>query len=269
MKQFKLLSTLLGMCVSLCGQSQTIDTLISVGTYRLHFRITEGQGVPIVFESGGGDDGAVWNRLLKQLHHSTRATLISYDRAGLGKSEIDTTNITIENEVKGLETGLRKLGYLNRLLFVAHSLGGAYTTLFSERNPQVVKGVVFIDCNFPCFIDEVTAKRLKESLNHKMSFLRKESIGTYYSILNYEQSNAVFRQAVFPKTIPATVISSDIAPFEGSEGIRWKACQKAFGQLPNHRYVLARNSRHYVYKDNPQLVIDEITSLYKQRIGKK
>jgi hypothetical protein len=44
--------------ISLCVKSQTIDTLIDVGGYRLHFNIITGKGVPILFESGGGDDGS-------------------------------------------------------------------------------------------------------------------------------------------------------------------------------------------------------------------
>lgn len=49
------LSLLIGF--SLKGFSQTGDTLIDVGTHRLHFHIIKGKGLPIVFESGGGDDG--------------------------------------------------------------------------------------------------------------------------------------------------------------------------------------------------------------------
>lgn len=52
-----------GICYS--GKTQVIDTLIDVGGYRLHFNIIKGKGVPILFESGGGDDGTVWNDLLK------------------------------------------------------------------------------------------------------------------------------------------------------------------------------------------------------------
>jgi len=35
-----------------------IDTLINVGTYKLHFKILEGKEAPILFESGGGLDAS-------------------------------------------------------------------------------------------------------------------------------------------------------------------------------------------------------------------
>ena len=122
------------------ANSQTIDTLLDVGDYKLHFNIYKNSGIPILFESGGGYDGTVWNDVVRRLHDSINATLITYDRAGMGKSGIDTNNINILSEVKGLETALKKLGYTKDIFLVAHSFGGAYATLFSARNKDQVSG---------------------------------------------------------------------------------------------------------------------------------
>jgi hypothetical protein len=43
------------------GQSQTKDTSVDVGQYKLHFNIIKGKGIPILFESGSGNDGSVGN----------------------------------------------------------------------------------------------------------------------------------------------------------------------------------------------------------------
>jgi hypothetical protein len=64
------------------GQSQTLDTLIETGTYRLHFKITKGDGIPILFEAGGGDNANVWDSLTTQIEEITKTTLITYDRSG-------------------------------------------------------------------------------------------------------------------------------------------------------------------------------------------
>lgn len=105
------------------GQSQIIDTLISVGKYKLHFNIVKGKGVPILFESGAGNDASIWDNLLKPLHDSLGATLITYDREGFGKSELDTTDLNIITEIKGLEIALKKMGFVNKYFLVAHSFG--------------------------------------------------------------------------------------------------------------------------------------------------
>jgi pimeloyl-ACP methyl ester carboxylesterase len=257
---------LIVFCFFVCYnvQSQSIDTLIDVGGYRLHFNILQGNGVPILFESGGGDDGSVWRKLLNPLHDSTGATLITYDRAGLGKSEIDTSNINILNEVKGLETGLSRLGYTNSLFLVSHSLGGSYSILFASRNSKDITGVVFIDINLACFITQQKAKEIKESFSSKMDRFKTERIGVYYSLINIEQTTELMQQTPFPAHIPATVIGADFALYEGSDGTKWKECIRNFGMQPNHSYVFAKDCGHYVFRDNPELVINEIVKLYRQ-----
>ncbi len=112
------------------AQSQTIDTLIDVGDHYLHFKIVKGNGTPILFESGNGDDGSVWEDILEPIQDSTGATLITYDRAGLGKSEIDTMSINFKQEIKDLKYALKKLGFNKDLFIVSHSFGGFYSTLF-------------------------------------------------------------------------------------------------------------------------------------------
>ena len=70
---------------SISLQSQSLDTLVDVGGYNLHFNIIKGEGIPILFEAGGGNDGSVWNNILDPISKVTGTTLITYDRSGFGK----------------------------------------------------------------------------------------------------------------------------------------------------------------------------------------
>jgi pimeloyl-ACP methyl ester carboxylesterase len=92
-------------------QAQTIDTLIDVGGYKLHFDIIKGKGIPILFEAGGGEDATTWKKIIHPIAERTATTLITYDRAGFGKSTFDTARHGILNGMTGLETALKKLGY--------------------------------------------------------------------------------------------------------------------------------------------------------------
>ena len=122
----KIFSLLFILVLFHLGHAQNIDTLIEVGGYKLHFNILKGKGVPILFELGNGDDATVWKDLLKSIHDSTGATLITYDRAGLGVSGIDTLTINISNEIKSLGIGLHKLGFSKNIFIVSHSFGSYY-----------------------------------------------------------------------------------------------------------------------------------------------
>lgn len=134
------------------SQSQTIDTLVDVGKHKIHFNITKGKGIPILFECGGGSVSTTWNSILEPLHKITGTTLITYDRAGGGQSTIDTSETdpkkhSIINLIEDLETGLKKLGYDKEIMLVAHSYGGYLATLYSTRHPNLVKSVILIDVN--------------------------------------------------------------------------------------------------------------------------
>lgn len=255
--------------VFFAGKAQVVDTLIDVGTHRLHFKIVEGQGPPILFESGNGDNGAVWTDLLEPIHASTGATLITYDRAGLGESEIDTSGISFKREIRDLENALKKLGFSQPALLVSHSFGGFYSTAFARRNKKNTLGAVFIDVALPCYFTAEWSRSFVESIKEvDWAMIKQYRVGLYYVLQNLESISKGMKSKTIPKSIPVTVIGADIPPamVKPEEVETWKECLKAFGSLPNHKYVLAAGAGHKVWEDNPDLVVREIVDLY-QRIA--
>ncbi len=260
----KILLLSLLISFSIKGFSQTVDTLIDVGTHRLHFKIIKGEGIPVVFESGGGNDGTVWNDLLNPLSQQIGAPLITYDRAGFGQSGIDTANISIASEVEDLELALNKLGYDDCYFFVAHSLGGNYAMKFIANNENKVKGAVFIDVVSPYFMTAERAAYTKNLSMGDLQVIKGESIGLYHLVQNYENTSEVMRSVSENINIPLTVIGSEISPFEGKVRRNFIKSLKRFAlDKDNRKYVLAKKAEHYVFYDDPRLVIDEIAQLYK------
>jgi len=248
-------------------QSQTIDTLVNVGTHHLHFKIIKGKGIPILFESGNGDDGSVWEPLLQPLLESTGATLITYDRAGLGQSEIDSLSISFKQEIKDLQCGLKKLGYSKEVFIVSHSFGGFYATLFANKNKKKVKGAVLIDIALPCFMTAEWSKTFVDSIsNENWGLIKKHKLGLYYVLKDLESISAYMANKPLPKSLPATLIAAEkILPMvKKEEEAEWRECLKSFGLPSNHRYVLAEKAGHKVWMDNEKLVIEEITKLYEK-----
>ena len=207
------------------SQSQSKDTLIDVGQYKLNFNIIKGNGTPILFESGSGNDGTVWKDLIQPIADLTGATIITYDRAGLGKSKIKSGDNNQEehrmiNNVIALEKGLKKLGYDNDLILVAHSLGGFYATLFAARNEKKVKRVVFIDASLASFYTDAFVHKLNGVISDDFLYkLKAEKLGLYYEIKNIENSIALLQKTKFPKSIPVVdlVASHPYNPFKNEE----------------------------------------------------
>ena len=103
--------------------------------------------MPILFEGGSGADASDWDIILKPIADITGATRIAYDRAGFGKSELDSSNDDINKHgilqtIEGLEKGLKKLVYDGNTMLIASSYGGFCVTLYTARHPATVKAVV-------------------------------------------------------------------------------------------------------------------------------
>ena len=177
---------LLAIAVAVTSQqikAQSVDTLIDVGAYKLHFKVIKGSGTAILFESGGGINASQWDKLTDSIYKATGATLITYDREGFGKSGIDTSNYTITNEVKGLETGLAKLGYANSsMILVSHSLGAFYSTVYASRHPMLVKALIMLDPRIPSDEDRVFARRTYQQVkkSYNLTTLKSSDLALFY-----------------------------------------------------------------------------------------
>ena len=250
------------------GQSQTLDTLINVNGLKMHFIITKGKEIPILFESGNGADASDWIPILDEIHKKTDATLITYDRAGLGKSEIDTSNVNFKQEIKNLEKGLKILGYNKKIFLVSHSYGSFYSSLFAYRNKSKITGAVFIDVATPCYFTEEWTTDYINSLKktEDWEWIKQNKIGLYYVLKQFPKISVYMHDRFIPSSIPLTLIRAENLPsssiVKDEERLKWISCLQDFGELPNHKYVVAKNADHVVWEKAPQLVIDEITKLY-------
>jgi pimeloyl-ACP methyl ester carboxylesterase len=246
------------------ASSQIVDTLVDVVTCKLHFRIAKGNTNLILFESGGGLTITQWDSISVPIHRATGATLISYDHQGFGNSTIDTANYNILNEVKSLETGLRKLGYDKKpLIIVSHSLGAFYARVYTSRNANLVKGIIMLDPRIPSPGDIAFARNVTKSLNH--ATLKKESLAMYYLLINMERTIGFVKGTKLKSKLPILDIMAETGPFElTSDNERFKSDQRTFVMQGSNRTLLyAKGSTHNIPLDQPQLVINEIISFYK------
>lgn len=250
-------------------KSQDIDTLVDVGTQKMHFNIWKGNGIPILFESGGGNDGNIWSSLASELHSITGTTIITYDRVGYGKSEFnpnlpDNKKALITHGINVLEKGLIKLNLFDELILVAHSYGGYYSTYLASMNPTKVKGMVLIDVVTSCFhTEEFIAKQKIERTDEWLKNIKEQSEPLYYECLSNIETIEIMKSHSIPFDIPIVNLVAENPPYEDSkENERWKTCHQEFASAnPNRKEIVASNCGHYLHFDNPKLAIDAIISL--------
>ena len=111
------------------------------GTLRLR---SAGAGMPtVVFESGSGWTGEYWSPVLDELAAS--ASVVSYDRAGLGASTAQPGS-RLPTAVAGrLRAALGVAGFTPPYVLVGHSLGGLHVRAFAYQWPEEVLGLVLVD----------------------------------------------------------------------------------------------------------------------------
>ena len=251
------------------GQCQTIDTLVDVGGYRLHFHLIKGKGMPILFEAGGGGDGADWDSaFLKPLADITQATLITYDRPGVGKSELDSSNQDLNKHgiiqgIEGLETGLKKLGYDRNIMLVAHSFGGFCATLFAARHPDKVKAAVFIDINHACWFTDAYVDSVTKIRRNYWDTVKDKNQAGYYQGMNLSNTVELMRKMPLPPTIPVIDLVSEKNFPDSVSAARWRECHRQFAAAqPNRQGIFAYGCGHFIHRDNPPLVIGAIIKEY-------
>ena len=250
------------------SQSKTIDTLVDVGNHKLHFKIVKGTGMPILFDSGAGNGGSVWNSILDKTSEITKATLITYDRAGFGKSTIDTlqndeSKHGIMSSIQDLEIGLKKLGYDKDILLVSHSYGGYLSTLYASRHPKLVKGIVLIDVNHNYFEDGIIEKEVATQ-DQLIAQWKISNKGTYFMAKTILETVKIMSTISIPQSIPVVDFVNGIPFLKKPEEIeRWKECHRKFvANNPNVIGITAHDCGHGIWMGNPPLVINSIAKLY-------
>lgn len=117
--------------------------LVDLGEFRLHIYCV-GSGSPtVVLEAGLGDGSYIWGQVQKKVALSTR--VCAYDRPGLGWSDFVNRQFRRQAVAENLHTLLVNAGISGPYILVGHSIGGIYIRAFTQKYPEEVVGLVFVD----------------------------------------------------------------------------------------------------------------------------
>jgi pimeloyl-ACP methyl ester carboxylesterase len=128
--------------------------LVDIGGRRLHLRCV-GTGSPtVVFESGLGETGALWERFVTSTElASTRRC--SYDRAGQGWSDDAPSPADSQDVAADLHALLQAAHEDGPFVLAGHSAGGPYLMTYAAAHPSDVAGLVLLDASSPRQFEEI------------------------------------------------------------------------------------------------------------------
>ncbi|WP_064042273.1 alpha/beta fold hydrolase [Methylomonas koyamae] len=117
--------------------------MISVNGVNLHL-FCVGSGFPtLILEAGLGENTLSWYPVQSKLAQNMR--VCSYDRPGLGWSDLINAPIQVEDVAKNLHTLLNNAGISPPYVLVGHSRGGIYVRAFYRQFPAETQGIVLVD----------------------------------------------------------------------------------------------------------------------------
>lgn len=112
---------------------------------RIHLQVSGEQhdGPTVILEGGAGASTAAWGWIQPAV--AEHATVVAYDRAGLGWSEPSPHPTSAETALADLREALDERGIDGPYVLVGHSLGGHYVRAFAAAHPDDVSGIVLLD----------------------------------------------------------------------------------------------------------------------------
>ncbi len=189
-----------------------------------------GNGYPIVFIHGFGEDGRIWKNQLVDLEKNY--TCIIPDLPGSGQSELPSNEISIDTMADFIYEIIVQ-EQIPKTILLGHSMGGYITLAFAEKNAQLLDGFglvhssayadddikkenrrksiklienegkeIFLKAMIPNLYSEVSKQAKKEELAFHLTMALECSslslVAYYNAMINRPDRTSVLRQANIP-----------------------------------------------------------------------
>jgi len=276
-----------------CGHqgASSVDQTIRIGSHSLQVHI-EGKGVPVVvIDAGITDQLDKLRPLQERLARVTR--VITYNRAGYGKSQPGPLPRHSGQEADELKTLLEKSSIPGPYLLVGHSLGALNVQVFAARYPDDVAGMILLDPPPLSFIlkqeyvdlvpmaekttaewqtiADAAATATDAEGKARSEFFRM--IASEHREMFGETARLVGGIATFGD-LPLLVMAAGKAnPAFGAGAEEYQRywveqSRSLANKSSKSRFILAAEASHYLYLDVPDLVVDSILAMVQATGGK-
>lgn len=154
--------------------------LIDVGGYRLHLHEL-GSGFPtVVLESGISASSLNWRTV--QTEVAKFARVCSYDRPGLGWSDLCDQACTPASLAKQLHTLLHNASIAPPYILVGHSFGGLIIQAFAHQYTDETAGLVLVDPLDPAEWTPITDEQ-RRIIRHGIRLSRRGALAAKFGVV--------------------------------------------------------------------------------------
>jgi pimeloyl-ACP methyl ester carboxylesterase len=251
------------------------ENMIDVGGRKLHCCVY-GSGSPtVVLVSGLEAPQAYWNSVIPDL--AAKTTVVTYDRAGVGKSEIGDLPAHGEQSAKDLQALLDKLAVPRTYILVGHSYGGNVVRLFASMYPEDMGGLILEDTQHEDVLDEmrkILEGKDLEAFDQLMAdrFSTPENPKTEADYRNMTREQ--LRKSKPLPRIPFVVLTSagrakamqplfSDAAIEKMEKSDEDLNNKLAALIPGGRLIVVEGTGHNIHMDKPEVLITPVVEMIR------
>jgi len=261
-----------------------VENKVVVGPHRLFYQLHGKGSPPVIIDVGVGESFQSWTSVVAEISKTT--SVLVYDRAGYGQSEMGPLPRDAKNEAADLRTLVRKAKIPGPVVLLGHSLGALNMQVFAHEYPEDVIGMVLLDPPPRDWMAGRSFPGLKELFERTVEEMMRAAERAERSNDEAERSLAPFlrtissehgemfgntaRQILSIKSfgnLRMIVIASGMAnPAFGDEAGAyqrfWIEESRKLSRLSTAgEFVLAERSGHHIHRDAPELVFTAIRKL--------
>lgn len=250
-----------------------IETMVDVGGRTL-YSFVYGSGSPtVVLVSGLSSPQEYWNPVVPEL--AEKATVVTYDRAGVGRSEIGNRPTHGEASARDLHALLAGLGVPGPYILVGHSYGGHVARLFASMYPDDMGGLILEETQHEGVLEEMRRILTGEDLARFDEVLAPR-FDAPEDPRTEEDYRSVTRQQVrssrpLPRMPFVVLTCRDRAramrplfserALEGIAALDSDLMSRLAASIPGGRQVLVEGSGHNIHVDKPEALITPVEEM--------
>jgi pimeloyl-ACP methyl ester carboxylesterase len=190
--------------------------MYTVNGHSMHLYCT-GTGSPtLILDSGLGDDWTVWQKVQPTLSKTTQ--VCSYDRSGLGWTDVMSPDHDANTLADQLHALLKVAGIPKPVILMGHSMAGVNDRAYIARYPGDVIGMIFVDASSPDQFKRLP-QEIKADLNHDYASWLKWSTVLGIARATGQCSQVVpglefERNFIYASNCKISVVDTNIAEFD-------------------------------------------------------
>ena len=246
-----------------------VERMVDVGGHRLHFDVRGDGPLTVLFEAGGGADSKSWDTVPDLLARRADVRVVTYDRAGLGKSEVGDLELTPEDEITHVRRALEAMDSPTPTLVVGHSYGGVLALRYATRFRDSTVGLVLVDPMNPIFVDTVGIDFLQRTLPETRDPKSPREYVMHRMKRDFPGLIRVTGEQLVTIKAPMTIISAGQA-WWGAEEIddAWGSSHEKMASMADERkLMIAESSGHGIPQTDPEIIVKAIEDLLARIAG--